>query len=119
MKYRISASILFLLIPWIGIALAALSFFMLINGFFPTLLIDTPFKKTLDRMEWGTKLLIRIFVYHSLFLLANGLLDTAQPIDRSAKIESISSGEWNLDLPVPYQLATLILSDSKKKLIFF
>ncbi|MFQ5579992.1 MAG: tetratricopeptide repeat protein [Nitrospiria bacterium] len=118
MKYRVSASILLLLIPWVGIALAASSLFLLIDGCFPTLLIDTPFKKTLHRMEKGTKLLIRILVYYSLFLLANGLLDIAPPVVRPAKIKSISAGEWNLDLPVPYQLATLALTDSEKKVHF-
>jgi len=113
MKYRVSASFLFLLLPWVGIALAAISLFILIDAYIPSLFANTPFKKTLNKIEWGTKLIIRIFVYYSLFLLGNGLLDVAPPHDRPAKIESISSGEWNLDLPIPYQLATLSFSDSE------
>ncbi|NOY84382.1 MAG: tetratricopeptide repeat protein [Nitrospirae bacterium] len=118
MKYRVSASFLFLLLPWIGIALAAMSLFILIDAYIPSLFANTPFKKTLNKIEWGTQFVIRIFVYYSLFLLGNGLLDLAPPRDRTAKIESIYSGEWNLDLPIPYQLATLSFSDSEEKTHF-
>lgn len=118
-KYRVLGTSLSLVVPWIGIALATLSLFILINEYFPDLFIHTPFKKMLNRIEWGTKLLIRIFVYYSLFLLANGLLDVAPAIYRPAKIESIAAGEWHLDLPIPYRLATLVFSDSEKKSRFF
>jgi hypothetical protein len=62
---------LFLLIPVVGIALLILSLYFLINHLLAWVRPDDPFRLTLDRIEWWSSLLVRVFVYYSLLLFVN------------------------------------------------
>ena len=107
MVYRVPSQFLFLFLPWIGLALSAMSFVLLINHFVTQLPEDDPFRMTFRRIEWWANMIVRVFVYYSLVLYANGKLDSSEPVRQNSKILSISAGEVRLGLPIPYSWATL------------
>lgn len=107
MTYRVPSQFVFLLVPWVGVALSAVSFVMLINHFLVRVPEDNSFRLAFRRIEWWAGMTIRVFVYYSLILYANGKLDSSEPVRQNSKILSISAGEVRLGLPIPYSWATL------------
>jgi tetratricopeptide (TPR) repeat protein len=107
MTYRVPSQFLFLFLPWVGVALSTLSFVFLMSHFLTRAPEDDPFRVTFKRIEWWGSLMIRIFVYYSLVLYANGILDRSEPVEQNSQILSISAAEIHLGLPVPYSWVTL------------
>jgi tetratricopeptide (TPR) repeat protein len=106
-SYRAHGRFLFLLLPWVGSALTALSLLLLISHLLAQAESDAPFLQTLRFVEKGSAWLVRIFVYYSLLLYANAKLDQSPPVDRPATIMAISGIDVDLDLPMSYSWARL------------
>lgn len=106
-SYRTHGQFLFLLLPWVGSALTALSLLLLISHLLSQAERNAPFLQTLRFVEKGAAWLVRIFVYYSLFLYANAKLDQSPPIDRPATIVAISGTDIDLGLPMSYTWAGL------------
>lgn len=104
MTYRVPSRFLFLLLPWVGLAVSVLSFILLGNHLLRLVRVpaDDPFIETFRRIERWTTLLIGAFLCYSLFLYANGRLDSSEPVDHSTEILTISGGEIDLGWLIPY-----------------
>lgn len=113
MAFRVPSRLLFLLIPWIGTALSLLSLFLLLKQLFSHGKSDSeehsqnPIRAPLLVLEGGAGLLVRVFIYYSLFLYANAKLDTSPPVDQTAEIAAITGGEIELRSPIPLRWANL------------
>lgn len=107
MVYRVPSQFLLVFLPWVGLALSTLSLVFLVNHFFTRVPEEDPFRLAFKRIEWWGSLIIRVFVYYSLLLYANGKLDSSEPVERNSEILSVSAGEIRLGFPVPYSWATL------------
>ena len=107
MIYRVPSQFLLLFLPWLGIALSALSFVLLINHFLTRVSEDHPFRLISRQIEWWSSLIIRFFIYYSLVLYANGRLDSSEPVKQHSEILSISAGETHIRFPIPYKWVTL------------
>ena len=111
-EYRVPGSFVFLLLPWVGLALGALSFLFLVTNLAGhRVAAETGVTRALGRIQWWAGLLIRVFVYYSLLLYANGKLDRSLPVDRRAEVLEIVGGEIDLGALVPYTWAELRLRD--------
>lgn len=111
MEYRVPGGFIFLLLPWVGLALGVLSFIFLLNSLLRGVRAAAPVSQALGRVQWWAGLLIRLFVYYSLFLYANGKLDQTLPVDRPAELREIAGGEIDLGTLIPYAWAELHLRD--------
>lgn len=107
MTYRVPSQFLFLFLPWIGLALSVLSLVLFINHFVARVPPDNSFRATFRRIEWWANLMIRLFVYYSVVLYANGRLDSSEPVRQPSEIVSIAAGETNIRFPIPYKWAVL------------
>ncbi|ALA58741.1 tetratricopeptide repeat protein [Nitrospira moscoviensis] len=87
-QYRLQGSMLFLLLPVVGVILLIYEFILIVNQFATNLPRWDPIRSFLTRTEWSIGLLVRLFVYSSLVLYANGTLDTTPPLHRAAEIDS-------------------------------
>jgi tetratricopeptide (TPR) repeat protein len=83
---------------------------LVVNYFAKDLHRWDPVRHMLTRLEWSAGLLVRAFVYSSLLIYANGILDSTAPIYRSAEIDSEA---WRkpLGLPNAYSWVTLHYRD--------
>jgi len=115
MEYRVPSGFIFILLPWIGLALSALSILFLVKHLLTRLPAKDPLQTTLARMEWWFSLLIRGFIYYSLFLYANGKLDHSMPLDRPAELLEITGGEIGLGKLIPYSWAELRFRDDPER----
>jgi len=96
MVYRVPGSFVFVLLPWIGLALSCLSFVFLANHFLARLPRDHPFLETLRRFEWWAIILMRVYVYFSLFIYANAKLDRSFPVAHHSMALSITKSHISL-----------------------
>jgi tetratricopeptide (TPR) repeat protein len=110
-QYRVPGRFVFLLLPWVGLAVGALSFIVLFHHLLARLREGATVSKALGRMQWWAGILVRVFVYYSLFLYANGKLDRSMPVDRPAEVREVSGGEMDLGWLIPYAWAELRLRD--------
>lgn len=101
MAYRVPSRLLFLVLPWISVALVVLSFLLLMNHLLGRFLGNDVARGVFGRIEWGANLLIRIFVYYSLLVFANGKLDRSLPVDRESTVLKITGGEIDIGVPIP------------------
>ncbi len=102
LNYRVPSRFLFLFLPWIGVALSVLGFTLLIKQLLTGIPAHHPFRQALHWIEWCAYLLIWVFVLASLFLYANGKLDHSLPVNQSSEILTISGGQIDLGLKIPY-----------------
>jgi tetratricopeptide (TPR) repeat protein len=107
MNFRVPGSFFFALLPLIGMTLSALSFILLANHLLTTASPEGPFRSTLRQIEWWAGLTIRLFVYYSLLLYANAILDPSTPTDWASQVLSKSGGEVDLSFPVRYEWVNL------------
>ena len=111
-EYRVPGSFVFLLLPWVGLALGALSFIFLVTSLAGhRITTETAVLRALGRIQWWAGLLILVFVCYSVFLYANGKLDSSLPVDRRAEVLEIVGEEIDLGSLVPYTWAELRLRD--------
>lgn len=106
LQYRTPSPFLFLLIPSIGAVITLLSVILLIKPLFAKASKEEP-GQILNRLEWWGGLLVRIFVYYSLFIYINAKLDRSDPIDHRSEILEISGGTIKLGIPLSYSWASL------------
>ena len=89
MAYRVPSQILFVLLPWIGLATTGLSFGLLVNHVLDAVATEGPLRQAVRRIEWGVSLVVRAFIYYSLLLFANGKLDVGPPTDRVSEVRAV------------------------------
>src|SRR5262245_13131427 len=89
MAYRVPSQILFVLLPWIGVATTAFSFVILINHVLDAFARESPLRQAVRRIEWSVSLVVRAFIYYSLLLYANGMLDRGQGADRHSEVRAV------------------------------
>lgn len=116
LDYRIPGHFLLLILAWVGSALTVLNFIFLINHLLTRLPEDDPFRLALGRVKWWSNLLVRVFVYYSLLLFVNAILDTAKPAYRNTEIVSINKGDV-FGLSMPYSWVTLRDRDNPDKTV--
>jgi tetratricopeptide (TPR) repeat protein len=109
-QYRLQGSMLFLLLPVVGVILLVYEFVLIVNQFATNLPRWDPFRSFLARTVWSAGLLVRLFVYSSLLLYANGTLDTTPPLYRAAEIDS-EAWKKTVGLPNAYSWVTLRYRD--------
>ncbi len=107
MQYRVPSLFLFLLLPWIGLAVTILSGVLLINHLVVRIPEEDPFRQTLAGIERWTGYLVRGFVYYSLLLFANGILDRADPELKPTKVLAITAENVDLTVPIPFSWVSL------------
>ena len=111
-EYRVPGRFVFLLLPWVGLALGALSFIFLATSLAGhRITTETAVLRALGQIQWWAGLLILVFVCYSVFLYANGKLDSSLPVDRRAEVLEIVGEEIDLGSLVPYTWAELRLRD--------
>lgn len=109
-QYRLQGSTLFLILPVVGAILLAYEFLLIVNQFSTNLPRWDPVRSFLTQTQWSAGLLVRLFVYFSLLLYANGTLDTSPPQYRAAEIDS-EAWKKTVGLPNTYSWVTLRYRD--------
>ena len=107
LRYRIPSSFLFLFIPWVGTALTALSFIFLAKNIFGNIPLLNTINKGIQKIEWWGEMFIRGFIYFSLVLFANGIMDFSEPTYHNSKVLEIFGAETQLGKFLPYAWADL------------
>jgi len=107
LNYRVPSSFLFLALPGIGVTLSVLGFILLIKQLLTGVPTHHPFRQALHWIEWSVYLLVCVFVVSSILLYANGKLDHSLPVNQSSEILTISSGQIDLGLKIPYAWVSL------------
>jgi hypothetical protein len=107
MVYRVPSQILFVLLPWIGLATTGLSFVLLVNHALDAVATEGPLRQAVRRIEWGVSLVVRAFIYYSLLLYANGKLDVGPPTDRASEVRAVRSVQASLGGVTPYGWLTV------------
>ncbi len=113
-QYRLQGSLLFLALPVVGVILLLYEFMLIVNQFATNLPRWDPVRSLLARTEWTAGLLVRLFVYSSLLLYANGILDTRPPFYRAAEIDS-EAWKKTVGLPNTYSWVTLRYRDDSDR----
>jgi len=104
--YRVPGQILFLLLPWISLALGALNFILLFNHI-TSRYAPGPFQQTLLKIERGAMLIILVFFFYGLVIYLNGSLDDSRPTDQATELLAINGDEIDLGYAIPYTWANL------------
>jgi hypothetical protein len=107
MVYRVPSEILFVLLPWVGLATAGLSLVLLVNHVLDAFATEGPVRQVVRRIEWGVSLVVRAFIYYSLLLYANGRLDVGPPTDRPAEVYAVRAVRAPLGGVTPYGWLTV------------
>jgi len=89
LDYRIPGPMLFLL-PWLSLALLALSVLMLANHFVPRGWMPEPARQAFDRTEYWGSLAILIFACWSLVVFVNGFRDRSLPAGHRSEVQSVA-----------------------------
>ena len=89
MTYRVPSQVLFVLLPWVGAAVTALSLAMLVNHVLDRFATAGPVRQALQRLEWSASIVVRAFIYYSLVLFANAKLDAGGTTDRPFEVQAI------------------------------
>jgi len=111
LRYRVAGGFALILLPWVGLALGAFSFTYLVANLVGRGPAHAVVSRTFGRIRWWAGILVRVFVYYSVFLYANGKLDRSIPVDRPAQILEVMGEEIDLGRLVPYTWAELRLRD--------
>ncbi len=105
--YRVPGRFLFVLLPWVSLAVLGLSLVIVINYVLNGAPADDPARRLSRWMERVSGVLVRLFVYYSILLFANGALDAAGPEERESEVLEIVGEEIDLGVTVPYSWANL------------
>lgn len=105
-QYRLQGSTLFIWLPIVGATLLLLNILFVVNYLAQDLHRWDPVRRILTRVECSAGWLVRAFVYSSLLLYANGILDNTPPVYRSAEIDS---DDWRKSLGLPYAYSWVTL----------
>ena len=89
MTYRVPSQLLFMLLPWVGAATAALSLVLFLDHVWDAIAPAGAARQALRRLEWSIGMVVRVFIYYSLFLFANAKLDPSPRTDRPSDVEAI------------------------------
>ncbi len=107
LSYRVASRFLFVIIPWIGVALSVLSFIFLANHFLVRASSDNVFRQIFRQFELWAIRLIWVFVCYSAFIYANGVLDRSVPLSQPSQVLSISNEKIDVGFRLPYSWANL------------
>ena len=105
--YRIPGGFLFVLLPWLSAAVLGLTLVILINYVLNGAPADDPARRLARWIERAGGLLVRAFVYYSVFLFANGALDQTLPREHESEVIEIAGEEMDLGPVIPYTWANL------------
>ncbi|MGH9316589.1 MAG: tetratricopeptide repeat protein [Thermoanaerobaculia bacterium] len=97
LHYRIPGPVLFLL-PWLSLALLALSVLMLANHFVPRGWMPEPARQAFDRTEYWGSLAILIFACWSLVVFVNGFADRSRPAGHRSEVQAVARNGLRIKL---------------------
>jgi len=104
--YRVPGRFLFLLLPWISLALGALNLVLLLRY----LMAENstgPLQETLQKIERGVMVIIAVFFLYGLIIYLNGRLDESGQKILATEILAINGDETDLGFAIPYTWAEL------------
>jgi hypothetical protein len=102
MAYRVPSQILFVLLPWIGLATAGFSVVLLASHVLDAFAAEGPVRHAVRRLEWSVGLVVRAFIYYSLVLYANGKLDVGPAADQASEVRAVRAVRAPLGGVTPY-----------------
>ena len=88
--YRIPENFIFILVPWVGLALLLINGCILVTLFLKGVRTKDPFFQGLRQIERWTHLFIILFSVYGVFVYANGTLDTSSPLEETSEVLEIS-----------------------------
>jgi hypothetical protein len=107
MAYRVPSRLLFVLLPWLGLLTTLMTVVMLVNHVLDAFSERGAVREAVRRLEWGVSLVVRAFIYYSLFLYANGMLDRGRPTDASSEVRAVRAIPAPLGGVTPYGWLTV------------
>jgi tetratricopeptide (TPR) repeat protein len=107
MTYRVPSQVLFVLLPWIGVATIVLSLTMLVNHVLDAFAKAGEARQALKRLEWSASMIVRAFIYGSLVLFANAKLDRGTRMDRPSEVQAVRAVRPVVGGLAPYGWVTL------------
>ena len=105
--YRVPGTFLFLLLPWVSFAVLCLQLVFFIRYMFTPGSVDLPFAPAWTHVERVSGIMVRVFVYYSVLLFANGALDAGPAEEHESSIVAIRGADLDLGVSVPYVWAGL------------
>lgn len=103
--YRLPDSFVF--IPFAGYVLSALNLFLLLDSLFVLFNEDGQLRRAMQWIEKGSSIMIRIFVYFTLFIYMNGKLTEKPIVEHKSQILSISKSIIRIVLRINYGWAEI------------
>ena len=107
MAYRVPGSFLFLFLPWVSGAVLVLQLVFFIRYVFVSTPEDLPFASAWHHLERVSGIMVRVFVYSSVLLFANGALDSGPIEEGEATVERLQGASLDLGVALPYSWASL------------
>ena len=117
MAYRVPSQVLLVLLPWIGLATTLLSLALLANHMLDAFAASGPVRRAVRRLEWGVSLVVRGFIYYSLLLYANGMLDRGPASDRTSEVRAVRAVQAPIGGVTPYGWLTVRSWESPAKTV--
>jgi len=105
MLYRVPGTFLFLLLPWVSFAVLGLQLVFFIRYVFVPTPEALPLASTWHHVERVSGIMVRIFVYYSVLLFANGALDSGPVEETEASIGQVRGTRLDLGIALPYSWA--------------
>ena len=106
LAYRIPGSFVFILLPWVSVAILSLKLVLLIRAAWADRPDDPP-NPVWRVTEFLSTWLVRAFVYGSLMILLNGALDQSMPSGHETEVVEVGGNELDVGVRVPYRWAVL------------
>lgn len=107
LRFRIVGDDLVPFLPWIGIGLGVMSAVLFLNYFLLRIPADHSIRRLLRWVDWGASIVVILFVGYSLSLYANAAMIQSAPVPHQSEILSISGGQIDLGVTIPYAWVTL------------
>ncbi len=107
MSYRVPGAFPFLVLPWLGLVLTAISFLMLIVQLLEKAQAKDPLRRDLKLIQQMFRILVCGFILYSVFLYINCEADIGWSQERRSVVLDMSEGEFDLGSFVPYARADL------------
>ena len=105
MVYRVPGTFLFLLLPWVSFAVLGFQLVFFIRYVFVPTPEALPLASTWHHVERVSGIMVRIFVYYSVLLFANGALDSGPVEETEASVVQVRGASLDLGLALPYSWA--------------
>lgn len=102
MAYRLPSRLALLLIPWVGFAATALGAVLVVDHALDVVAEAGPIRQVIRRLEWWVSLVLRVFIYGSLLVFANGMLDRDPGVERASEVRGVHAVRAPLGGVLPY-----------------